>query len=142
MKKSIVFALPLLIYGLSAAAQKIDASKVPAAVKESFAKKYPGKKANWENEKGEFEAGFTDKGRTMSVLFTADGTLTETEVDIQQSALPAPVLAYIKQHYKAAAIREAAKITKADGTITYEAEVNKTDILFDEKGNFLKEVKD
>ena len=68
----------------------------------------------------------------MSALFTADGTMTESEVDIAVSALPASVLNYVKTHYKGAAIKEGAKITKADGTVNYEAEVNKMDVLFDE----------
>ena len=35
-------------------------------------------------------------------------------------------------------IKEAAKIVNADGTITYEAEVKKGDVMFDQNGNFLK----
>ena len=78
----------------------------------------------------------------MSVLFTADGTMTESEMDIAVKELPAAVLSYVKEHYKGAVIKEGAKITKADGTVNYEAEINKTDVLFDEKGKFLKEVKE
>ncbi len=142
MKKLFVFAVSFAAIGYSATAQKLDESKVPAAVKTSFAKKYPGQQAKWENENGQFEAGDTKNGKSMSVLFTVDGTMTESEVDIAVKDLPAPVLAYVKAHYKGAAIKEGAKITNADGSVNYEAEVNKMDVLFDEKGNFLKEVKD
>jgi hypothetical protein len=58
------------------------------------------------------------------------------------AALPANVVAYVKAHYKGAAIKEGAKITKADGTINYEAEVNKMDVVFDANGKFIKEAKD
>ena len=142
MKKLFVFAMSVAAIGFSATAQKLVESKVPAAVKASFAKKYPGQKAKWENENGQFEAGFKENAKSMSVLFTADGTMTESEVDIAVKELPATVLSYVKTHYKGAAIKEGAKITKADSTINYEAEVNKMDVIFDEKGNFLKEVKD
>ena len=39
-------------------------------------------------------------------------------------------------------IKEGAKITKADGTVNYEAEVNGTDVIFDASGKFIKEAKD
>jgi hypothetical protein len=35
-------------------------------------------------------------------------------------------------------IKEAAKIVDAGGTVTYEAEVQGTDYLFDANGNFIK----
>jgi len=49
---------------------------------------------------------------------------------------------YVKAHYKGATAKEAAKITKADGTVNYEAEVSKKDVIFDAKGKFIKEEKD
>jgi hypothetical protein len=35
-----------------------------------------------------------------------------------------------------------AKITKADGTVNYEAEVDGKDVIFNSIGKFLKEAKD
>ena len=126
----------------SACAQKLDASKVPAAVKASFAKQYPGVIAKWEKEDGKYEAGFKKDGNSMSALFEANGTMTESEMDIKVTDLPATVLAYVKEHYKGKTIKEGAKITKADGTVNYEAEVDGKDVIFDAAGKFLKEVKD
>ena len=128
--------------GFSACAQKIDASKVPAAVKTAFAKQYPGVSVKWEKENGKFEAGFKQNGNIMSALFEANGTMTESEMDIKVADLPAAVLSYVKGHYKGKSIKEGAKITKADGTVNYEAEVDGKDVIFDAAGNFLKEVKD
>ena len=128
--------------GFSACAQKIDASKVPAPVKAAFAKKYPGVTVKWEKEDGKYEAGFKQDGNTMSALFEANGTMTESEMDIKVTDLPASVLAYVKDHYKGKSIKEGAKITKADGTVNYEAEVDGKDVIFDVNGKFLKENKD
>lgn len=128
--------------GFSACAQKIDASKVPVAVKTAFEKQYPGTTVKWEKENGKFEAGFKKDGNTMSILYEANGTMIESEMDIKVSDLPAVVLAYVKEHYKGKSIKEGAKITKADGTVNYEAEVDGKDIMFDANGKFLKEVKD
>lgn len=127
---------------LSAKCQKVNASKVPNAVKISFAKAFAGTTAKWEKENGQYEAGFTKEGKEMSALFNADGTMTESEVSINQSELPANVLAYVKANYKGKTIKESAKITKADGSIVYEAEVNGKDVIFDEKGKFIKAVKE
>ena len=128
---------------LTGTAQKLDPSKVPAAVKASFAKKYPDvDRVKWEKEGAQFEAGFKDNDHTMSALFAADGTLTESELTIPTASLPAPVLDYVKAHYKGVAIKEAARITKASGEINYEAEVKGMDLIFDANGKYIKSQKD
>lgn len=125
----------------SASAQKIDASKVPGAVKDAFTKYYPGVTAKWEKEAGKYEAAFKQNGNIMSALFKANGSMTESEMDIKVADLPANVLAYVKEHYKGKHIKEGAKITHADGIVNYEAEVNGKDVMFDVNGKFLKELK-
>jgi hypothetical protein len=135
----------ILITGpvLTSSAQKLDPSKVPAAVKVSFAKKYPDvDRVKWEKEGDSFEAGFKDIDRSMSALFAADGSLTESELTIPTASLPPSVMVYLKAHYKGAAIKEAAKITKASGEINYEAEVKGKDLIFDANGQYLRSVKD
>lgn len=142
MKKLLLMSTVAASLTFTACAQKLAASKVPAAVKASFAKDHPGAIAKWEKEKGKYEVNFKNKGNTMSVLYEANGTMTESEMDIKISDLPAAVLAYVKEHYKGKTIKEGAKITKADGTVNYEAEVNGKDVMFDANGKFIKEAKD
>jgi len=142
MKKMIIMSALFATIGFAACAQKLDASKVPAAVKAAFAKQYPGITAGWEKEDGNYEVNFKQNGNTMSALYEANGTLTETEMDIKVSDLPATVQSYIKEHYKGKTVKEAAKITKADGTVNYEAEVSGKDVIFDAAGKFIKEAKD
>ena len=124
--------------GFSACAQKLDPSKVPAAVKTAFAKQYAVVAVKWEKEGGKYEAEFKQNGNTMSALFEANGTMTESEMDIKVADLPASVLAYVKEHYKGKNIKEGAKITKADGTVNYEAEVDGKDVIFDATGKFIE----
>ncbi len=114
--------------GVAAMAQKVNSTQVPVAVKASFEKAYPAvKNVKWEKEKSNFEAGFKQGGNEMSAVFKADGTQLETELEIKPADLPATVTAYVKQHYKGATIKEAAKITKANGEVNYEAEVKGKD---------------
>ena len=122
-------------------AQKLDASKVPTSVKASFTKQYPNVTAKWEKEDGKYEASFKQGSNNMSAMFEVNGTFTESEMDIKVVDLPASVLAYVKQYYKGKKIKEGAKITKADGTVNYEAEVGGKDLIFDADGKFLKEIK-
>src|SRR6266852_2459950 len=113
MKKlKMITALVVLITS-SAYAQKLDASKVPAVVKTAFAKQYPGVTPKWEMEDGKYEASFKKGIDAMSAMFEPNGTFTESEVDIKVTALPASVLAYVKEQYKGKTIKEGAKITKA-----------------------------
>ena len=122
-------------------AQKLDASKVPHIVKQAFEKKYPCTAVTWEKEDQNFEAGFKKDGKTMSAVIEPNGNIGEIETDIAIKELPAAVLSYVKEHYAGKSIKEGAMITKADGTVTYEAEVAHNDLIFDSNGKFIKEVK-
>ena len=110
MKKLIMMLTLVASVAFSAFGQKLDASKVPAAVKAAFTKQYPGTDtdAKWEKEAGKYEVNFKQNGNTMSALFEANGTMTESEIDIKVSDLPATVLAYVKEHYKGKTIKEGA----------------------------------
>lgn len=61
--------------GFSACAQKIDAAKVPAAVKAAFEKQYAGVAVKWEKEGSKFEAEVNGK----DVIFDANGKYIETK---------------------------------------------------------------
>ena len=142
MNKIIITGAFLLSIVFNASSQKLDDSKVPTVVKTSFAKQFTGVEATWEKEDGKYEASFKKAGSNYSAMFQPNGTFTESEIDIKVTDLPANVLAYVKEYYKGKTIKEGAKITKADGTVNYEAEVGGNDVLFDAGGKFLKVVKD
>ena len=136
MKKS----LTVILFGLtgsSLTAQELDPKKVPAVVKTSFNKTYPGTTAKWELEEGKYEASFTDRSVNTSVLLDAGGVLFATEIDITQDQAPETALAYVQQHRGDKTIKEVTKITKADGTVNYEIEVGGDDLIFDAMGVFL-----
>ena len=142
MKKISVLSAFLAISCLSVLAQKLEVSKIPIAVKNAFAKKYPNTTASWEKEGLKFKANFKQNGNTMSALFQPNGIITESEMDIKVSDLPTAVVTYVKEHYKGKTIKEGAIITKLDGTVNYEAEVDGKDLVFSEKRVFLSISKD
>jgi len=140
--KTIMMSAIALSIGCAACAQKVKEADVPVAVKTAFAKQYPGTVAKWEKENVNYEVNFKKDGKTMSALYATNGKLTETEMDIKVADLPVAVLSYVKEHYKGKTIKESAIITKADGTVNYEAEVSGMDVIFDANGKFIKEMKD
>lgn len=142
MKKTIL----LLVVGFTtfnACAQKMKDADIPATVKTAFAKQYPVvKDVKWELEDGKYEAGFDLNKVKTSVLIDPSGNITETETKIAVSALPKTIADYCAKNYADKKIAEASKIIDAKGVITYEAEINKMDVLFDTNGKFIKESKD
>lgn len=153
MKKvSLIVALCL---GLGTSyAQKVKEAEVPAAVKDAFAKKYPGIKAEWEREDGNYEAEFEgkkmqvnmDNGKAKkmevegSVLISPDGTIIETEEEISTGTLPKGVSEYVTKNLGGKKIAEAFKITNTAGAISYEIEIGKDEYLFDSNGGFVKKI--
>ncbi|MGF7078461.1 PepSY-like domain-containing protein [Mucilaginibacter sp. UYCu711] len=129
----------LLLTGM-VVAQKVKNSHVPAAAVKALMQKYPAAaKINWEKEHGNYEANWGGKsGEDMSVMFTPAGAFVEQVEAIAVSALPAGIATYVKANYKGAKITEAGKVTNAKGTVMYEAEVKGKDLIFNEKGGFLK----
>lgn len=112
---------------------------VPAAAKATIARLYPGAKAvTWEKEDGNYEAGLKHNGKTLSLVIDAKGNVLETETTMAVSALPAAAKAYIAKKHPGKKIREAAELVDSKGRKTYEAEVGGKDLIFDDKGQFIK----
>ena len=133
----------MLLTATFANAQKMQDKDVPVIIKSAFQKQYPdAKEVKWEKENGNYEAEFELKETEHSALFDASGNIIESEVEISSDALPANVKEYVSKNYSGQKIKEAAKITDAKGTVTYEAEIKGKDLIFDSNGNFIKEVKE
>lgn len=141
MKNLIAIAAVALVTNV-ACAQKVKEADVPAAVKEAFAKKYPGTKAEWEKEGADYEAEFHENKVETSVVFDPNGTFKEHEVEIKTTELPKTVTEYCTKNYAGYKLKEASKINDAAGKVWYEAEVEKgkevVEMIFDDKGNFVK----
>ncbi len=140
MKTFLFTAAFALIFG-SAFAQKMKAADVPAPTKAKFTSLYPkAEGAKWEKEGANYEAEFELNEVETSAVFDATGNLVETEVEIKVSELPKAVTDYMAKNVAGSKIKEASKITDASGKITYEAEANKKDYIFDSEGTFIKTV--
>lgn len=141
MKKITLTVCAVFLIVLSYA-QQVQEAQVPAVVKQAFAKNHlKVSKVKWDKEKDKYEASFNENNTDNSILFSSTGAVEETEVSVPLSQLPKGAVNYVKTHYKGQKVSEAAKITDAKGIVTFETEVNKTDLLFDANGKFIKQVK-
>ena len=141
--KKLIFLLTAVASVSLANAQKVSDKEVPASVKTALQKNFPNAmELKWEKEKGNYEAEFEVAKTDYSVLIDASGNILETEVEIKIEELPANAKAYVAKHYVGQKIKEAARITDSKGIVTYEAEAKGKDLIFDNSGKFLKEVKD
>jgi Putative beta-lactamase-inhibitor-like, PepSY-like len=142
-KKTYLLTSTILILALLTSleftfSQKVTQPKIPAAVTTAFAKQYPGIPVKWEKEDGQFEASFTKDATPMSITYEANGNIFETEAEIKVAALPESIKNYVKTHYPGSSIQSAAQITKANGSILFEAHVRGKDLFFDSNGNLIK----
>jgi hypothetical protein len=144
MKAIIITAALVLAASAGFAQGKVKEAEVPKAVTDAFKAKFKDAKVSkWEKEKdGNYEAEFKQGGAEMSSSFSPAGKMLDTEVEIKTSELPKSVAEYVAKNYAGYKISEAAKITDAAGTVSYEAEVEKgkeeLDLIFDSNGGFLK----
>lgn len=142
MKRTIIM-LCLMAFTCILNAQNLKESEVPAAVKTAFTSMYPSAASvKWEKENGNYEAEFKESGTETSAIFDGSGTYIQTEVEIAVKLLPRAVTEYVSKNLAGKNINEAAKITDAKGTVTYEAEAGNEDYIFDANGNFLKKDSD
>lgn len=140
MKKAILLIITAALLGTGAVVKATGSLEVPVAVKQSLAKKYPNAtKVTWEKEKGNYEANWGGKsGEDTSVTFTPSGEFVEEVDAIPVNQLPPVVFEYVKTNYKGTKIKEAGRVTNAAGKKMFEAEIKGKDLLFDQKGKFIK----
>jgi uncharacterized membrane protein YkoI len=138
MKKTVVVLICLILTGL-AFAQKIQENSIPQTILSAVKKQYPqAEKIKWEKENEHYEAEFKQNEQETSILLDSQGNILETETEITPDLLPPKVQEYVSKQYPNQKIKEASKITDAKGKISYEVEIKKTDLYFDQEGNFIQ----
>lgn len=144
MKKIMLTGGLIVSLAACSSAQKVEKEKkggIPTSVEAAFKKHYPDvSDVDWEKEGANYEASFESGKTETSVVIDPSGKILETETEMESTALPKNILDYIAGHYKGQKVKEAAKIVLADGSVQYEAEVGKKDLIFDGNGAFIKAI--
>ena len=143
MKKIVVLLSAGMLISLMGYTQKITPDKVPAPVKQSFAKKFPAATdVKYEMEKKDYEINFKDKGVETSANFDATGKWLETETEIKESDLPKEVAVSVAKNFAGFKISEVAKTETPDKGLIYEMDLKKDkegfEVQFSPKGDVLK----
>jgi hypothetical protein len=128
------FSLTFILLGAFAVHAQ-QSRKVPLA-----SDKRSGLKDSTGNSQKNHRFSFAYKGQRSSAIFNEAGTMTEYEKVINQSALPALSLNYIRKHYAGKSIMEAGKIIKSDRTIYYHIQINGQNLLFTQNGTYIKQL--
>lgn len=136
----LILLCAILFVALGAEAQSISKSEVPDAVISRVKALYPDvNKIDWENVDGLYEASFVVKKVETSLVISWDGTLVQTEKDIEVSAVPDNIMAYIKKHHPNSGISEASRIIDLTSKVTYEVEADDIEYVFDAFGVLLSQ---
>ena len=140
MKKA--FVLISSVMALAACKPDIQNQKVPKQIAAAFQKIHPeATVTKWNDESPIWEAKYKNSQEIGAVSFKPNGEVVETELVIDDSQLPnqAAILGYIHSKYPKEEMQSIEKITKQDGSITYEIQITGKELVFDSQGNFLEE---
>ena len=146
MKKIIVLLLAFLGFAFMGHSQTIPVEKIPAPVKEAFAKKFPAATdVRYEMENKDYEVTFKDKGVGMSASFNSSGEWLETKTIMIESDLPKKVLTSAATNFVGFMITEVTKVESPDKVVNYEMYLKKNkegyEVKFTPKGVILNKTK-
>lgn len=132
-----------LLISLMGYTQEIAPEKVPAPVKESFAKKFPAATdIKYEMEKKDYEVTFKNKGIGMSANFNSSGEWLETETVMIESDLPKVVLTSVATNFVGFMITEITRLDGPNNVLNYEMILKKAkegyEVKFSTTGDILK----
>jgi len=143
MKKVMFLISACLLFSLSGLTQSVTPEKVPAAVKEAFAKKFPSATAvNYQMERNDYEVAFKHNGVGMSANFNSKGEWLETETVMIESDLPKEVQTSAATNFVGYVMTEITKVEGPNDVLNYEMNLKKNkesfEVKFSPKGEILK----
>ena len=141
--KNATLVLVFFLTSFFAGAQNIKESKVPAPVLKNFKKENPNLVVkSWEKEGKLYEAEVEVDGKERSIVYDEQGNFVAKEEEVGASEMPPMILDYLIKNFPGMVAQEYTRVVKADGTASYEADINDQDLLFDATGNFTGKEKD
>lgn len=135
MTKQFLILAILLMSLVDMSAQKIKASKVPEKVMMAFRNAQPTVRiASWSRESTDFRVDFKNvRAEEVSLLFSAQGVLLETEIGIDFSELPRPT----QNTFKGNKLKNIQKVTDRRGKVTYKVGSGRKQLRISSEGRVL-----
>ena len=143
MKKIIVLMLACFLFSFMGYTQELTPDKVPTAVLQAFAKKYPAAtEVKYELKHNNYEIAFRDKGVREFTKFNPTGKWLDTKTAIVESDLPKEVSASIAKDFAGFKISEVTTMELPDKPLFYMMDLKKDNegykVHFSAKGDVLK----
>ena len=145
MRKLIYFTVvcSILLMGFNIVmAKEVVHGPVPEKVMEKFNAMYPNVKepVSWSEMGGKHKADFVLNNKSISLIFKKEGELVDSKIEIEESELPAKVLAAVKKEYLDMDYKTVYIMKKLVLTVeSYEIEVMKGRLVYvvryDKEGN-------
>jgi hypothetical protein len=145
MKKIIILLSAFLLISLMGFTQKITSEKVPADVKQAFAKKFPAAiDPIFEMSNNYYKVIFNDEGVGTCVNYSPNGKWLQTETKILESDLPEDVTASVAADFAGFKISEVTNVETPDKPLFYTMNMQKDketfNAQFSPKGDVLKKI--
>lgn len=114
---------------------------VPAAVQSTFKAMFPGINAEWEIERGLYNAEWEEKGLDKEAWFEKNGTWVHTKSELNIATLPTNIKNYVTTNYPGYHIDDAEYVDTPSGSYFF-IEIDKAGtydiyLKFDYEGNFI-----
>lgn len=143
MKQIIVFLSAFLLLSLTGVSQEVTPDKVPAQVKQTFTKMFPGAaEAKYGMEKKNYVISFKDQEAEKSASFSSTGRWLETQTKITESDIPKKVMKAINKSFKGYTISEISTLESPSVESSYKMNVKNDnlgyEVQFGPKGNLMK----
>ncbi len=136
--KHYIILLSLVL--VSAACQNSqNKGDAPEKIKKAFVKMHPEATIlKWVDESPIWEAKYKEGQEKGAVSFDQEGVVTETELVIEEAQLPnlQIIQGYIRTNFPKEKAQQYEKVTRADGTVTYEIQITGKELVFDASGTF------
>ena len=139
--KKLILILAFAGFLTSSYAQNLMVSDVPTVVTKVFNKSHSKiDSVQWSKAGDFYKATYTVKMKSTALVYNPSGKLMSTEKEITLSELPIPVLSYVNDNLQGGPIKKSLKITTPAGKSSYMVMVKGTDLAFDSKGKFVKQL--
>jgi len=127
----------LITVGLLIAFAAGTYAQAPDSVRMSFEKKYPGVKATWRNENGNYSAFYNDtKNQQRMVRYDRNGRMVLNRTHINRTDVPAGINTYYKSTYPNATTYDVWMEEDDRGNKTYYSIYENKRLYFDNKGTY------
>jgi len=139
--KKLILMLAFAGFLTNSYAQKLMVSDVPAVVTKAFNKSHAKiDSVEWTKAGDYYKATYNVKMKSTGFVYNPAGKLISTEKEITLSELPIPVLTYVNENLQGGPIKKSLKITTTAGKSSYLVVVKGTDLAFDSKGKYIKQL--